>query len=96
MQGVAPIIMCNHFCYYYANSSSYAHYLQIALNSMHKYIPCVIVSKFITRKKSEVVHVQEFPEAYFYAVTAYQNDQVIHGIKVSFFLIFKIGDTAKD
>uniref|UniRef100_A0A1X7UNF7 T-box domain-containing protein n=1 Tax=Amphimedon queenslandica TaxID=400682 RepID=A0A1X7UNF7_AMPQE len=49
---------------------------QIALNSMHKYIPCVIVSKFITRKKSEVVHVQEFPEAYFYAVTAYQNDQV--------------------
>ena len=94
MQGVAPIITCNLF-YYYANSSSYTRYLQIALNSMHKYIPCVIVSKFITRKKSEVVHVQEFPEAYFYAVTAYQNDQVIHGIKVFFFFI-KIGDTAKD
>jgi hypothetical protein len=49
---------------------------QIALNSMHKYIPCVIVSKFINKKKSEIVHVQEFHEAYFYAVTAYQNDQV--------------------
>ena len=43
---------------------------------MHKYLSSVIVSKFVSKKKSEVVHVQEFPQASFFAVTAYQNDQV--------------------
>ncbi len=43
---------------------------------MHKYVPCVLVSKYVSKKNTEVIHVQEFPQAAFFAVTAYQNDQV--------------------
>ena len=32
--------------------------------------------KYISKKKSEIVHVQDFPLTAFFAVTAYQNDQV--------------------
>ena len=43
---------------------------------MHKYIPCVVVLKYKSKKKPEIVHVQDFPMASFFAVTEYQNDQV--------------------
>ena len=43
---------------------------------MHKYLPRVIISKFITKKKSIVVHTHDLDECVFVAVTAYQNDQV--------------------
>ena len=49
---------------------------QITLNSMRKYIPCVVVLKYKSKKKPEIVHVQDFPMASFFAVTEYQNDQV--------------------
>ena len=43
---------------------------------MHKYTPCVIVAKYVSKKNTEIIHVQDFPQATFFAVTAYQNDQV--------------------
>ena len=43
---------------------------------MHKYIPCVVVLKYKSKKKPEIVRVQDFPLASFFAVTEYQNDQV--------------------
>lgn len=45
---------------------------------MHKYIPTVTVMKSLGKKQTEVVHVQEFPQSAFFAVTAYQNDEVAH------------------
>ena len=41
---------------------------QITLYSMHKYIPCVLVLKYKSKKKPEIVHVQDFPLASFFAV----------------------------
>lgn len=57
----------------------YFHPLQVVLNSMHRYLPRVVISKYLAKKTSVVVHSQEFPECCFIAVTAYQNDQVWSG-----------------
>ncbi len=43
---------------------------------MHKYLPRVIISKVISKKKSAVVHSEDLEKCIFVAVTAYQNDQV--------------------
>nr|ADT64679.1 TbxA2 [Halichondria bowerbanki] len=48
----------------------------VALNSMHKYLPRVVISKVISKKKSAVVHSEDLEKCIFVAVTAYQNDQV--------------------
>ena len=48
----------------------------VALNSMHKYLPRVIISRFISKKKSSIVHTHPLEQCSFVAVTAYQNDLV--------------------
>ncbi len=48
----------------------------VALNSMHKYLPRVVVSKVLSKKKSVLMHSEDLEKCIFVAVTAYQNDQV--------------------
>lgn len=48
----------------------------VALNSMHKYQPRVVISKFISKKNQEPIFTHELIECSFIGVTAYQNDQV--------------------
>lgn len=50
--------------------------LQVTLNSMHRYLPRIVISKHLSKKNLVVVHSQDFHECCFIAVTAYQNDKV--------------------
>lgn len=43
---------------------------------MHKYLPRVIISRVISKKKSVIVHSEDLERCSFVAVTAYQNDAV--------------------
>ena len=46
------------------------------LNSMHKYLPRVIISEYISTESQVVIFTKDFPECTFIAVTAYQNDKI--------------------
>lgn len=48
----------------------------VALNSMHKYLPRVVISQFVSKRKSTIVHTHTLQQCSFVAVTAYQNDRV--------------------
>ncbi len=48
----------------------------VSLNSMHKYQPRVVISKFITKRNQEPIFTHDLVECTFIGVTAYQNDQV--------------------
>lgn len=48
----------------------------VALNSMHKYQPRVVISRFISKRVQEPIFTQDLLQCTFIGVTAYQNDQV--------------------
>ena len=48
----------------------------IVLNSMHKYMPRLVLSKFISRKSQVAIFTKDLPECTFIGVTAYQNEEV--------------------
>jgi hypothetical protein len=48
----------------------------VSLNSMHKYQPRVVISKFISKRIQEPIFTHDLVKCTFIGVTAYQNDQV--------------------
>ena len=48
----------------------------IVLNTMHKYMPRVVISKYISRRSQVAIFTKDLPECTFIGVTAYQNEDV--------------------
>lgn len=46
------------------------------MNSMHKYQPRVVISKFFSKRNVEPIFTHDLVECSFIGVTAYQNDRV--------------------
>ena len=63
---------------------------QVTLNSMHRYLPKIVISKHLSKKNLVVVHSQDFHECCFIAVTAYQNDKVS---RLKYVYVFNACDT---
>ena len=54
------------------------HYLQVVvLNSMHKYMPRLVISKYLSEMSQTAIFAKDFQECAFIGVTAYQNTEII-------------------
>ena len=54
------------------------HYLQVVdLNSMYKYVPRLVISKYLSKKCETAIFAKDFQECAFIWVTAYQNNEII-------------------
>ena len=47
------------------------------LNSMHKYIPQLVISKYLRRKCETAIFTKDFLVCAFISVTSYQNTEMI-------------------
>ena len=47
------------------------------LNSMHKYVPQLVISKYLSKKCVTAIFAKDFQGCAFIGVTAYQNNEII-------------------
>lgn len=81
----------------YCNMNMTSKFLQVVLNSLHKYEPRVHVIRVESRDDQKKIITFPFPETQFIAVTAYQNEEVIEKTLFDFSLnLHPSGDTAQD
>ena len=48
----------------------------VVLNPKHKYRPCLVISKYLSRKCKIAIFTEDFPECAFIAVTTYKNSAI--------------------
>ena len=54
------------------------HYLQVVvLNSMHKYVPQLVISKYLSKKCETAIFAKDFQECSFIGAIAYQKNEII-------------------
>ena len=58
------------------------------LNSMHKYVPRLVISKYLSKKCVTAIFSKDFQECVFIGITAYQNNEIIK-LKVQHNLLAK-------
>ena len=48
----------------------------IVLNAMHKYVPRLVISKYISKKSQVAIFAKDLLECTFIGVTVYQNNKI--------------------